>query len=99
MTDVDLHAAVRALISECIATTLDPADDDVVLSEAHPAFDSLAVIDAVGAVEQRFGVSIDLVEDDLRRTFASITAIAELVAAKRADSQALASLSWNAAGR
>lgn len=97
MPNGDLRDEVRTVIAELIAEPLDPNDDEVVLSGAHTQFDSLAVLDAVGAVEQRFEVSIDLVEDDLRRTFASVRTITELVAAKRADGQALAALSWEGA--
>ena len=92
--DHNLRQQIRVLMGELLTVQLDPAGDDDVLSELHPTYDSLAVLDAVGAVEQALGVDIDLVEDDLRRTFASVSAITGLVAAKLADQAAFASLSW-----
>jgi acyl carrier protein len=81
----DLRDRVRAAISELLEVTLDPTDDDQLLAEMHPRYDSLAVLDAVGRVEQVFNVAIDLVDDDLRTTFASIASIAALVDRKLTD--------------
>ncbi|GAB3797007.1 hypothetical protein [Micromonospora zhanjiangensis] len=47
------------------------------------------MLDCVGLIEQRFDVSVDLVEDDLRSTFASVAAIAALVARKQSDQAVL----------
>jgi acyl carrier protein len=81
----DLRDRVRAAISELLEVTLDPTYDDQLLAEMHPRYDSLAVLDAVGRVEQVFNVAIDLVDDDLRTTFASIASIAALVDRKLTD--------------
>ncbi|MFB7513152.1 hypothetical protein [Streptomyces sp. NPDC056144] len=86
MTDTEevLRAEVRAAVGEILRVTLDPAEDDRPLSVLHEHYDSLAVIDSVAVVEQRTGISIDLVEDDLRVTFDSVTSIVGLVRRKRA---------------
>jgi acyl carrier protein len=90
MTDAGLTAAVR----ECVAALLDvallPGADDATLADIAPErYDSLGVLDCVGMIEQRFGVSIDLVEDDLRTTFRSVTAITALVERKLRDAAVL----------
>lgn len=90
MNDAELRAAVRPLVADLVQHTLDPADDDHALAELAPErYDSLAVLDCVGIVEQRFGISIDLVDDDLRMSFRSVRSIAELVARKLRDMAAL----------
>lgn len=83
--NTDVAEAIRGALGEVLGTTLLPEDDDVPLAERHERYDSLAVIDAVGAVEQALRVSIDLVDDDLRSSFASVASIERLVARKKAD--------------
>lgn len=87
----DVRDRTRLVVSELLRVALDPANDQRALVEAHPRYDSLAVLDAVGRVEQVFGIRVDLVEDDLRTTFVSINSIAGLVERKLADQAALAS--------
>ncbi|MFJ9901119.1 hypothetical protein ACIQPR_48235 [Streptomyces sp. NPDC091280] len=86
-----LRAEVRTAVGEILRVTLDPAQDDQPLSVLYEHYDSLAVIDSVGVVEQRTGISIDLVEDDLRVTFASVTSIVGLVSRKQAATSVLES--------
>ncbi len=82
----ELLDEVRATLSEQLDITITPDQDNALLAEVAPGrYDSLAVIDCVGVIEQRFDVSIDLVDDDLRTTFASVSAIAGLVTRKRHD--------------
>jgi acyl carrier protein len=87
----DARDRTRLVISELLEATLDAANDRQALVDAHPRYDSLAVLDAVGRVEQAFGIRVDLVDDDLRTTFVSIESIAALVERKLADQVALAS--------
>jgi acyl carrier protein len=82
---------VRATVSKVIDADLDPATDTTPISTLHERYDSLAVLDCVGAVEAEFAVSVDLVTDDLRTTFASVEAIAGLVERKLADQALLGS--------
>ncbi|MET8946172.1 hypothetical protein ABZX30_21980 [Streptomyces sp. NPDC004542] len=89
--DQALRAEVRTAVGEILKVTLDPSQDDQPLSVLYEHYDSLAVIDSVGVVEQRTAVSIDLVEDDLRVTFASVTSIVGLVSRKRAAASVLES--------
>jgi acyl carrier protein len=84
----DLRGQVRALAGELLGMTLTAAQDDLPLAEIGP-YDSLRVLDCVAAVEDRFAVSVDLVDDDLRVTFRSVAAIGALVRRKRADARAL----------
>lgn len=90
LPDAELTAAVRAAVGEALDTTLDPAQDAQSLNILYERYDSLAVIDTVGAIEKTFGISIDLVDDDLRTTFASVAAIEKLVRTKRDDQALLA---------
>lgn len=84
-----IRAEIRAAISGVVQAELDPRADDVPLSSRFEQYDSLGVLDCVGLIEQRLGVSIDLVDDDLRNTFLSVTTIEELVARKLADKAVL----------
>jgi acyl carrier protein len=90
MTDAGLTAAVRESVAALLDTDLRPDRDNDTLAEIAPdRYDSLGVLDCVGMIEQRFGVSVDLVEDDLRTTFRSVAAIAALVERKLHDAAVL----------
>jgi acyl carrier protein len=90
MTSIELVTAVRESVAALLEVPLRPEQDDTALAEIIPArYDSLGVLDCVGMVEQRFGVSIDLVEDDLRHTFRSVASIGTLVAGKLHDAAVL----------
>jgi acyl carrier protein len=92
MTEIPLRSQVRATLGDLLQTELDPTRDDTPLAEIAPGrYDSLGVLDAVGAVETRFDVVIDVVDDDLRTTFASVASIAALVTRKRHDAAVLGS--------
>lgn len=90
LPDGELITAVRAAVGTALDATLDPAQDELALNALYERYDSLAVLDTVGAIEKAFGVSIDLVDDDLRTTFASIATIEKLVRSKREDQALLA---------
>ncbi|MFC4104477.1 acyl carrier protein [Micromonospora zhanjiangensis] len=90
MTDTELRTAVRESVAELLTVPLTADTDHTLLAELAPGrYDSLGVLDCVGLIEQRFDVSVDLVEDDLRSTFASVAAIAALVARKQSDQAVL----------
>ncbi|HSV64846.1 MAG TPA: acyl carrier protein [Mycobacteriales bacterium] len=90
MTRAELTAAVRDTVAGLIAQPLAAADDERALAEiSSERYDSLAVLDCVGLVEQRFGVEVDLVEDDLRTSFRSVASIAALVERKQHDAAVL----------
>lgn len=90
MTDAGLTGTVRESVAALLDTDLRPDRDDDTLAEIAPdRYDSLGVLDCVGMIEQRFGVSVDLVEDDLRTTFRSVAAIAALVERKLHDAAVL----------
>ncbi|MGW3891955.1 hypothetical protein ACWD69_24970 [Micromonospora chokoriensis] len=86
-----VRTEVRSVLATLLGSDLDPTQDESQLNEVSSRYDSLMVLDAVGAVEQAFDVAIDLVEDDLRTSFASVATIATLVTAKRADAAVLKS--------
>jgi hypothetical protein len=91
MTDVQITDAIRSAIGEIVGATLDPAQDATPLNSLYERYDSLAVIDSVVRIEEALNVSVDLVQDDLRSTFASISAIERLVRGKLADQAVLGS--------
>ncbi|WP_371493720.1 hypothetical protein OG871_01635 [Kitasatospora sp. NBC_00374] len=91
---VPLRDSLREALAALLGHPLAAADDEVSLAEIVPErYDSLGVLDAVGLVEKEFGVSVDLVVDDLRSTFFSVAAIAALVDRKRRDAAVLGLLS------
>jgi acyl carrier protein len=86
MNEATLIDEVRQLVSEVVAQPLSPdMDDKDLVALAPDRYDSLGVLDCVGRTEQRFDISIDLVEDDLRTTFRSVSAIAALVSHNQDD--------------
>jgi acyl carrier protein len=86
----DVIADVRESVAALLNVTLIPDRDETPLAEIAPErYDSLGVLDCVGTIEQRFAVSVDLIEDDLRTTFRSVAAIAGLVKRKLNDAAAL----------
>jgi acyl carrier protein len=90
MTDTGLIAAVRESVSALLTVPLAAGQDQTALAEIAPErYDSLSVLDCVGMIEQRFGVSVDLVEDDLRTTFRSVASIGALVERKLRDAAVL----------
>lgn len=90
MTRAELTDAVREAVAGLVAQPLDAVDDEQALAEvAAGRYDSLAVLDCVGLVEERFDVAIDLVEDDLRTSFRSVASIAALVERKQRDAAIL----------
>jgi acyl carrier protein len=90
MTDAGLIVAVRESVAALLTVPLAAGQDQTPLVEIAPErYDSLGVLDCVGMIEQRFGVSVDLVEDDLRTTFRSVASIAALVERKLRDATVL----------
>lgn len=92
MTEISSQTAdnVRAVVSELLGRELSRHDDQTGLADLDPdRYDSLGVLDCVAAIEQRFGVEIDLVDDDLRVTFRSVASITDLVRRRLADQTAL----------
>jgi acyl carrier protein len=90
MIDAGLTSAVRESVAALLNVALPADGDGATLAEIAPErYDSLGVLDCVGMIEQRFGVSVDLVEDDLRTSFRSVAAIAGLVERKLHDAAVL----------
>jgi acyl carrier protein len=89
MTADPLLTAVRETVAALLSTPLSAGRDDMPLADLAPEYDSLGVLDCVGAIEERFGVSVDLVDDDLRVTFRSVGSIAALVERKLDDAAVL----------
>ncbi|MER8184454.1 hypothetical protein [Kitasatospora sp. NPDC094015] len=95
MTAIPAEAAtlrdpLRAALAALLDHPLTAAEDEVSLAEIVPErYDSLGVLDAVGLVEKDFGVTIDLVVDDLRSSFFSVATIAALVERKQRDAAVL----------
>ncbi|MFJ9807622.1 acyl carrier protein [Streptomyces sp. NPDC101158] len=88
-TPEEIADRVRSAVVSVVATELSPADDALELAPRFDRYDSLGVLDCVGAVEREFGISVDLVDDDLRSTFVSVAAISALVRRKLDDQSVL----------
>jgi acyl carrier protein len=86
----DKVGSVRRVLSEIFGTSLDAIDPGRPLREIEALnYDSAAVLEVIVAVEEEFGVAIDVVEDDVRHDFQSIRRIADTVERKLADKLAL----------
>lgn len=94
-THTNTNTAVTDRVRERVGDLLGdrhllPADDATPLADLDPdRYDSLGVLDCVAAVEDEFDISIDLVDDDLRVTFRSVSSISDLVRRRLADDEAL----------
>lgn len=90
VSDTSLRDQVRDALGALLHHPLTAETDERSLADLVPdRYDSLGVLDAVGVIEQRLDVSIDLVEDDLRSTFYSVATIAALVGRKQRDAAVL----------
>ncbi|MET9954792.1 acyl carrier protein [Streptomyces sp. NPDC006339] len=88
-SDAEIADRVRSAVRSVVGSELAPADDALELAPRFDAYDSLGVLDCVGAVEREFGIAVDLVDDDLRTTFVSVAAISALVRRKLDDQAVL----------
>lgn len=93
MSTEETRTVVRAVLSALLGQELTGATDDTPLIEIDAdRYDSLGVLDCVAEVERRFGVSIDLIEDDLVTNFRSVSTIGALVDRKVHDARVLGSI-------
>jgi len=89
-TDNATRDRVRTMAGELLAVTLTPEQDEILLNDLEPdRYNSLGVLDFVASIEQEFGVSIEVVDDDLEVTFRSVATISTLVDRKLADAKAM----------
>ncbi|HTI23694.1 MAG TPA: hypothetical protein VL652_22040 [Kutzneria sp.] len=89
-TDNATRDRVRTMAGELLAVTLTPEQDEILLNDLEPErYNSLGVLDFVASIEQEFGVSIEVVDDDLEVTFRSVATISTLVDRKLADAKAM----------
>jgi acyl carrier protein len=79
--DIDI-SRVRAALSQAVGNPVDAIEDDDLLFE-RMAIDSLHLVAIVSALEERFGIHVSA-EDLVPDNFASVSAIARLVARKSA---------------
>ncbi len=90
MSTEETTAAVRAALSVVLDRELTQDTDDTPLVELAPErYDSLGVLDCVAHLERRFGVSIDLIDDDLVTNFRSVVTIGALLERKLHDARVL----------
>jgi acyl carrier protein len=81
---------VRKTLSEVFNQPIDKQYDQTSLQEIpNIDYDSLTALECVGAIEEEFGITIDMIEDDVMYNFQSIKNISTLVQRKVADNNAL----------
>jgi len=86
----ETREAVRAALSTLLGHELTEDTDETPLIEIDAdRYDSLGVLDCVAAMEGRFGISIDLIDDDLVTNFRSVSTIGALVERKLHDARVL----------
>lgn len=86
-------AVVRESLAVLFGCELTEHLDDQPLIEVIPdKYDSLGVLDCVATVERRFGISIDLIDDDLVSNFRSVRTISALVERKLHDARVMGSI-------
>lgn len=81
---------VRQTLSKVFGQPIEKQYDQTLLREiANIPYDSLTALECVGAIEQEFGITIDLIEDDVMYNFQSVNNIQAFVVKKLADNYAL----------
>jgi acyl carrier protein len=90
MSTEETRVVVRAALSTLLGQELTGDTDDTPLVEIDAdRYDSLGVLDCVAEVERRFGISIDLIDDDLVSNFRSVSTISAMVRRKLHDARVL----------
>ncbi len=85
---------VKQVLIEVLGVDLKQFDDEVPLRYIHGfRYDSMTVLECVGVIEEKFGIDINLLDDDLVHTFESVATIQILVQKKLDDQQSLSN-SW-----
>jgi acyl carrier protein len=83
---------LRKSLDPSLGGMLDGLSDDAQLTEALGAlYDSLAAMETISAVEEEFGLIVDLVNDDVRHWFASIARMTQFVAERLEDADTVGS--------
>lgn len=81
---------VKQVLIEVLGEELEQFTEHTPLKDIYGSrYDSMRVIECVGAIEEKIGVEIDLLNDDLIQTFNSFATINELIQKKLADQQLL----------
>jgi acyl carrier protein len=81
---------IKQILMEVLGEELEQFDNHIPLKDIYGfRYDSMRVLECVGAIEEEIGVEIDLLNDDLIRTFESFATIDELVQKKLVDQQLL----------
>jgi acyl carrier protein len=89
-SDEFIKQQIKQALMEELGEELERFDENVPLKDIYGLrYDSMSVVACVGVIEEKIGVEIDLLDDDLVRTFESVTTIYELVQKKLADQRLL----------
>jgi acyl carrier protein len=81
---------VRQTLSEVFGQPIEKQYDQTLLRDIPDiSYDSMTALECVGAIEQEFGVTIDMIEDDVMYNFQSVENIQAFVEKKLADNYAL----------
>ncbi|MCC5670643.1 acyl carrier protein [Nostoc sp. CHAB 5784] len=81
---------VRQTLSEVFGQPIEKQYDQTLLRDIPDiSYDSMTALECVSAIEQEFGVTIDMIEDDVMYNFQSVENIQAFVEKKLADNYAL----------
>jgi acyl carrier protein len=87
---ITIEKRVREVLAGVFGQTLDGWDAKALLRDIPEIrYDSMSALECLGAIEQEFGITIDIVEDDVTYNFQSVGTIVTLVKRKLADREAL----------
>ncbi|OZV80534.1 acyl carrier protein [Micromonospora echinospora] len=87
-TDVTsrLRATLAARLGDAFTGV---ADTDLLREALGDAYDSMSALECVTAVEEEFGIEVDLVADDVRHWFATVDRMAAFVTRRLEDAAVL----------
>jgi acyl carrier protein len=74
-----LEARVRDALVSVVGGSARHVATNAELRDSLDGYDSLAAVETITAIENTFGITVDVVEDDVRYWFASIERITQLV--------------------
>lgn len=90
MTEEPLRARLRAVLATRLGEGFATVPDDADLRDAlGEGYDSLTAMECITAVEEEFGVEVDLVADDVRHWFGSVDRMCAFVADRLEDAAVL----------
>lgn len=81
----DLDQRIRAALAGVVGDPAYRIAPDAELRDGLERYDSLAAVETITAIENAFGITVDVVEDDVRHWFSSVERMTQFVSERLED--------------